>query len=75
VHLVVEGAAARADLPEHPNLVIVRAPADGDATIAQLAAELGENVQVVTADRELRERVHAAGATTIGPHSFLRMMR
>jgi hypothetical protein len=72
VHLVVEGAAARADLPEHPDLVIVRAPADGDTTIAALAAELVGEVQVVTADRGLRERVQAAGATTTGPHTFLR---
>lgn len=76
VHLVVEGAAARAaDLPEHPDLVVVRAPADGDATIAALAAELGEAAQVVTADRALRERVHAAGATTIGPATFLAALR
>ena len=69
VHLVLEGAAARASgVTEHPRLRIVRAPADGDAVIAALARGLGgDSVVVVTADRGLRERVQAAGATTVGP--------
>jgi hypothetical protein len=76
VHLVLEGAAARVeDLPTHPQLDVVRAPADGDSTIAALAADLvGEPVIVVTADRELRERVRAAGARTVGPETLLRAL-
>ncbi|HLU60149.1 MAG TPA: hypothetical protein VKZ81_32205 [Pseudonocardia sp.] len=74
VHLVLEGAAAGVeDLPTHPRLAVVHAEADGDAAIAALAAELVADgpVVVVTADRGLRERVRAAGATTLGPHALL----
>ena len=80
VHLVLEGAAARAaDLPTHPQLRVVIAPADGDATIAALVSELtGDpldgDVIVVTADRELRARVRAAGAATVGPGVLLRAL-
>lgn len=77
LHLVLEGAATRApDLPAHPLLDVVRAPADGDATIAALAAELagaGGAVLVVTADRGLRNRV-AAAADTVGPGALLRAL-
>jgi hypothetical protein len=77
VHLVLEGAAAGVeDLPTHPRLAVVRAEADGDSTIAALAADLtaggtGDQVLVVTADRALRERVRAVGAATTGPGSLL----
>jgi hypothetical protein len=77
VHLVLEGAAAQVeDLPTHPRLTIVRARADGDSTIAALAADLatdgsGGTIVVVTADRALRERVHASGAATTGPGTLL----
>jgi len=75
VHLVLEGAARSAvDLPTHPLLHVVHAPADGDATIAALAAELtgaGKPVVVVTADRELRSRAQAAGAEVTGPGTLL----
>ncbi|HET6258169.1 MAG TPA: hypothetical protein VFE39_05905 [Pseudonocardia sp.] len=76
VHLVLEGAAARVeDLPTHPQLDVVRAPADGDTAIAALAADLAsEQVLVVTADRELRERVRSTGAETIGPGTLLRAL-
>ena len=71
VHLVLEGAASDVeDLPTHPLLDVVHAPADGDAAIAALAGELAgpENrVLVVTADRALRDRVRAAGAEVTGP--------
>jgi hypothetical protein len=76
VHLVLEGAARVEDLPTHPRLAVVRADADGDSTIAALAADLtagvtGDQVLVVTADRALRERVRAVGAATTGPGSLL----
>lgn len=72
VHLVLEGRANRVtDLPEHADLVVVRAPADGDSTIAEVAAELSGPVVVVTADRELRGIVTAAGAETVGPGALL----
>jgi hypothetical protein len=76
LHLVLEGAAARVeDLPAHPELAVVRAPADGDAAIVELAAALAPGpVLVVTADRALRERVAAGGATSTGPATLLRAL-
>ena len=75
IHLVLEGAAARADdLPTHPNLRVVLAAADGDSTIAALADDLGEGVLVVTADRALRDRVRGVGAATVGPGTLLRAL-
>jgi hypothetical protein len=75
VHLVLEGAASRvADIPTHPRLEVVHASADGDTTIAALAADLavsGDPVLVVTADRALRDRVRGTGAGTIGPGALL----
>jgi hypothetical protein len=74
VHLVLEGAAAGVeDLPTHPRLAVVHATADGDSTIAALAADLAADapVLVVTADRALRERVRGSGATTTGPGTLL----
>jgi hypothetical protein len=76
VHLVLEGAAGKVDdLPTHPLLDAVRAPADGDSAIVALVGELvaanpDSRVLVVTADRELRERVRAAGAEVTGPGAF-----
>ncbi|MGI5130527.1 hypothetical protein ACQEVB_27235 [Pseudonocardia sp. CA-107938] len=76
VHVVLEGRAARAtDLPEHADLVVVRAPADGDSTIAAVAAELPGDVVVVTADRELRRIVAAGGATVVGPGALRAVLR
>ncbi len=75
VHLVLEGRAARVqDLPGHPRLVLVHAPADGDTTIAEVAAGLPGEVLVVTADRELRDRVRAGGAAVVGPGTLLRAL-
>ena len=74
VHLVLEGAAgAVEDLPTHPLLDVVHAPADGDSAIVDLVEELvggPGRVLVVTADRALRARVHAAGAEVTGPGTF-----
>jgi hypothetical protein len=73
VHLVLEGAAnAVEDLPTHPLLDVVHAPADGDSAIVALVGELTgpDRVIVVTADRALRDRVRAAGADVTGPGTF-----
>jgi hypothetical protein len=48
----------------------VHAPRDGDSRIlaeAKAAADAGDEVTVVTADRALDARVHGVGATTRGP--------
>jgi hypothetical protein len=75
VHLVLEGAASGVDdLPTHPLLDVVHAPADGDSAIVDLVAGLAggpDRVVVVTADRGLRERATAAGAEVAGPGAFL----
>lgn len=77
VHLVLEGAASDVeDIPTHPWLNVLRAPADGDSAIAALAADIaaagtGDPVLVITADRGLRERVRGSGAGTIGPGALL----
>ena len=74
VHLVLEGAAGKVDdLPTHPLLDVVRAPADGDSAIVDLVGKLAagpDRVLVVTADRALREQVRAAGADVTGPGRF-----
>jgi hypothetical protein len=78
VHLVLEGAArAVPDLPTHPLLEVHLAEADGDSAIAALAAGLaarGSAVLAVTGDRALRERVRAAGGSTVGPGALLRAL-
>ena len=75
VHLVLEGAAGKVDdLPTHPLLDVVHAPADGDTAIVDLVGELvggPGRVLVVTADRALREQVRAAGAEVVGPNALL----
>jgi hypothetical protein len=74
VHLVLEGAARQAAglIDGGPRLRVVLAPADGDTTIAELARELaGQDVTVVTADRELASRVRAVGGAAVGPRALL----
>ena len=69
VHLVLEGAAKSAVVPEHPRLAVVRAQADGDSAIVELSAALDGDVTVVTADRGLRARL---SARAVGPSELLR---
>jgi rRNA-processing protein FCF1 len=68
--LVVDGADAR--LPEVPGVRVVRAPGSGDDTIVELVKDEvpGRRCVVVTADRELRSRVGALGASVIGPRAL-----
>jgi predicted RNA-binding protein with PIN domain len=75
VVLVLEGAA-KAGVPagRDGDLVTVHAARDGDTTItaeARAAAERGDRVTVVTADRLLQAAVLSVGATTMSP-SWLR---
>ena len=71
VVLVLEGQAkqgVRAGKDAHVRTV--HAPGNGDDAIvraARLGVERGGRVAVVTADRRLKDRVHAVGATTLGP--------
>jgi 8-oxo-dGTP diphosphatase len=73
VVLVVEGAArGLADEPSD-GVRVVAAPRSGDDAIVELvsAPEPGAAYLVVTADRELRARVAAAGASYTGPRWLL----
>ncbi|PZE85375.1 NTP pyrophosphohydrolase [Curtobacterium sp. MCLR17_039] len=74
--VVLEGEArAAADVAATGAVDVVRAPASGDDAIvesARAAVQAGDGpVVVVTADRELRDRVEALGAVVHGP-SWLR---
>ncbi|KUH35207.1 MULTISPECIES: hypothetical protein [Streptomyces] len=66
--LVVEGRARGVEPVD--GVRVVAAPADGDATIAELARAAADRpCVVVTADRELRHRVTAYGARCAGPRT------
>lgn len=72
VVVVLEGAArAGAAERDEGGLRVVHAPHGGDDAIVAVASEVaagGRPVTVVTADRELRERVRDAGGEVVGPH-------
>lgn len=70
VVLVVEGAAR--GVASVPGVRVESAPGSGDDRIVELVAEetaKGAAVLVVTADRELRQRVEAYGAQCAGPRT------
>ncbi|RZQ63191.1 hypothetical protein [Amycolatopsis suaedae] len=74
VRLVVEGAAG--GVRSAGGVEVVTAEHDGDTTIVRLAeaARPDEHTVVVTADRELRSRVTAAGAAVVGPRTLLDLL-
>lgn len=70
--VVLEGAArAASDAGVIDGVQVVHASGSGDDAIVAVAAaaraDPGRAIVVVTADRGLRERVEAYGATTVGP--------
>ncbi|WP_067723266.1 hypothetical protein [Nocardia yamanashiensis] len=68
--VVLEGAAksaAAANEPRFAPLRLVHADGSGDDAIVDVVAAASPPVTVVTADRGLRARVEALGATTVGP--------
>jgi 8-oxo-dGTP pyrophosphatase MutT (NUDIX family) len=72
--MVVEGAARGVGgAPGADHTQVVPAPGAGDDTIAELAAPRAPDERrfVITADRELRARCEAAGATVLGPRWLL----
>jgi predicted RNA-binding protein with PIN domain len=80
ITVILEGAARGAvegaDDPEYAGLIIVLARGEGDDTIVDVvaqavAADSNRQITVVTADRGLRDRVEAHGATTTGPRWLL----
>ena len=71
VTIVLEGRArAGVDEADADGVNVVHAPGDGDDTIAAIA-EANREVVVVTADRELAERVRADDADVVGPSWLL----
>ena len=71
VTIVLEGRArAGADEVDVDGVEVVHAPGEGDDTIAAIAGA-NRDVVVVTADRELAERVRAADAEVVGPSWLL----
>ena len=71
VTIVLEGRArAGADEADVDGVEVVHAPGEGDDTIAAIA-EANRDVVVVTADRELAERVRAVNAEVVGPSWLL----
>ena len=69
--IVLEGRArAGADEADVDGVEVVHAPGEGDDTIAAVA-EANRDVVVVTADRELAERVRAVNAEVVGPSWLL----
>ena len=80
VVVVLEGAAKAAVTgaasAEFEGLQVVSADSSGDDAIVDVVAAAAEEdgdrpITVVTADRELRDRVEALGARTIGPRWLL----
>ena len=69
VTVVLEGAA-RSGVPVGvvASVDVQHAPGSGDDLLAELC---GPQTLLVTADRELRDRAQAAGATVIGPRALL----
>ena len=75
VVLVLEGAARRGrPAGQQQGLRVQHAAGNGDdAIVAEVARQVaaGAEVDVVTADRGLRSRIQATGATTLGPSWLL----
>jgi hypothetical protein len=78
VVLVVEGAACPVADDEGPeNVSVVAASGSGDDAIVDLVAAQAPHRRtvVVTADRELRDRVRAIGAEIVGPRALPHLHR
>lgn len=71
VVLVLEGLAkAGVSAGTDAHVRVVHAPASGDDAIvraAKTAIDKGSAVTVVTADRRLKDRIHALGGATLAP--------
>ena len=70
--MVLEGRfRAGVDAGEADGVEVVHARGEGDDTIVSVAEAHHGNALVVTADRELAERVRAAEAEVVGPRWLL----
>jgi hypothetical protein len=72
VVVVLEGRAKEgAEEGLADGVEVVHAPGHGDDTLVALAANSAEAVVLVSADRELAERVRRSGADVVGPNWLL----
>lgn len=72
VVVVLEGAArAGVEEGDHDGVVVVHAAGSGDDALVALAEAADSAVLLVSADRELGERVAALGAEVVGPRWLL----
>ena len=77
----MSGAPGTSDAPGPANppsvseVRVVQARGSGDDAIVAVVRELSGRRVVVTADRELRDRVAAAGAEILGPRWLLGLLR
>jgi hypothetical protein len=72
VVVVLEGAARPgAGVGTEAGVRVVHAPAAGDDALLAEARAAGDEVVLVTADRELRRRAAALGVATVGPSWLL----
>lgn len=68
VIVVLEGASRRGvQEGTADGVTVIHAPGSGDDRLVAVAAETGDPVTLVSADRGLRQRVEALGADVRGP--------
>jgi hypothetical protein len=76
VVVVLEGQAKQgAEAGVVDGVEVVHAPGHGDDTLVARVAESNEPVVLVSADRELAERVRQSGAEVVGPTWLLERLR
>jgi hypothetical protein len=72
VVIVLEGVARRgAEEGLADGVTVLHAPASGDDTLVRLASESADRPVLVSADRELRQRVEEVGGEVLGPRWLL----
>jgi hypothetical protein len=74
--VVLEGQAKRGvEQGIEDGVEVVHAPGEGDDTLVAVAAASDEPVGLVSADRQLGERVRAVGGDVVGPTWLLERLR
>ena len=75
VVVVLEGRARDGAEPsEDGGLTVVHAPGGGDDELVSIAAQAGDDVTLVTADRALRRRAEAQGAHVVSPRWLIGLL-
>ncbi len=75
VVVVLEGAAregVQSGLAD--GVTVIHAAGSGDDTLIDVTANAGDEVTLVTADRELRRRAEALGAVVVGPKWLIEVL-